>query len=1037
MPGAGSCCANLEVEGGQYGIMHGSHRPLGVWVTGSSGPVIAGLKLQNQTVQSMKLCDGISPITVAGFQISNSTSVAAIHYWNMLSGTLTLLDGQIGINSSTNLVAIDNSYGKDIYVRNVYVTGTTNLVRSGSTTTTGTGAWNQIAEYSYNNTTDVAGVPPNTGYSSTAINFESDSLINGTLQDRTVAFPVSPKVVTNSAAPPSDLVSRHLWASFPSYNGAAGDPATVVVSTNAGWNDTNDDTVVLQAAIDQAHTNNGRVFVPGGLYFITNTLTLYANTVLMGAGWQISRIAVNPLWQPTSGEVPMVQTVDDAGATTTMAWLTLTTRVANSDFETNYSRFNSVSWRAGGSSLVIGAEMQEPYNYGVRGNTQPRAQVKYSGHGGGHWYTMSLHGAGNYALNHGYRKMTITGTTQPLWFYGFNIEHGMGDHEVDISGASNVRLLGWKRENAIANPLLVITNGTNIALYGAGALRDSPGSPGCFYLRGASTNLLLANLGVQQIYNTPHSWDTLVHEALTGQPTNQVLWPNHVSLYKRGELNDALMFVSSGGSPPATPTGLTATRDVTSPSSQINLFWNSVTNATGYQLQRSTSNTGPYAVLANTAAGVTNYSDTPVTPGTAYYYVVAASNSAGLSSNSAPATATTGTNAAPTLNPISDLATNMNASLQTVILSGLSAGANESSQTLTVTASSSNTNLINPAVTYTSPSPTGTLTFTPVANASGTANLTVTVKDDGGVAGGGVDTVTRTFLVCITSHLAFAAPVVSGGTLVLTGNGGSAGGTYQVLTSTNIALPLSSWTPVLTNFFAADGSFSNAIPMTPPDPQRFYRLQVNPTPTVPFDHAIVQAGTALVIDGTVDAIWNTANSAAITHVSSGTISNSADCSGTFRTLWDATNLYVLVQVTDEVGVHDSGTTGFSDDSVEVYLDANNKKATNYQTTDFHYRVDLPGGTNLVVVEVAHNSTNGVVVGRTAGVYGNYVVELKFPWSTLGQSSVAVGALLGLEVQIDDDDDGGARDGELQWHDTADKAYLNPSVFGTARLAPSP
>ena len=49
-----------------------------------------------------------------------------------------------------------------------------------------------------------------------------------------------------------------------------------------------------------------------------------------------------------------------------------------------------------------------------------------------------------------------------------------------------------------------------------------------------------------------------------------------------------------------------------------------------------------------------------------------------------------------------------------------------------MTASSSNPGLIpNPAVNYTSPNATGTLKFTPVANNSGTATITVTVNDGG------------------------------------------------------------------------------------------------------------------------------------------------------------------------------------------------------------------------------------------------------------------------------------------------------------------
>jgi hypothetical protein len=86
----------------------------------------------------------------------------------------------------------------------------------------------------------------------------------------------------------------------------------------------------------------------------------------------------------------------------------------------------------------------------------------------------------------------------------------------------------------------------------------------------------------------------------------------------------------------------------------------------------------------------------------------------------------------PTLDPISDLTTNENAGLQTVSLSGITSGATNENQVLHVTAVSGNTGLIpNPTVNYTSANTTGTLTFTPVTNANGTAIITVTVNDGG------------------------------------------------------------------------------------------------------------------------------------------------------------------------------------------------------------------------------------------------------------------------------------------------------------------
>jgi hypothetical protein len=67
--------------------------------------------------------------------------------------------------------------------------------------------------------------------------------------------------------------------------------------------------------------------------------------------------------------------------------------------------------------------------------------------------------------------------------------------------------------------------------------------------------------------------------------------------------------------------------------------------------------------------------------------------------------------------------------VQTVGLSGISAGSGEQ-QTLTVTASSSNPAVIpKPAVSYRSPNATVSLSFTPVANAVGWSDVTVTVKD--------------------------------------------------------------------------------------------------------------------------------------------------------------------------------------------------------------------------------------------------------------------------------------------------------------------
>jgi len=68
------------------------------------------------------------------------------------------------------------------------------------------------------------------------------------------------------------------------------------------------------------------------------------------------------------------------------------------------------------------------------------------------------------------------------------------------------------------------------------------------------------------------------------------------------------------------------------------LTWNSVSGATSYDVKRSTLLKGPFTTLINTSA--TNFTDTGLTGGVTYYYVVSALNSGNESFDSAEASAT-------------------------------------------------------------------------------------------------------------------------------------------------------------------------------------------------------------------------------------------------------------------------------------------------------------------------------------------------------------------------------------------------------------
>jgi len=87
--------------------------------------------------------------------------------------------------------------------------------------------------------------------------------------------------------------------------------------------------------------------------------------------------------------------------------------------------------------------------------------------------------------------------------------------------------------------------------------------------------------------------------------------------------------------PPAAPSGLSATAG----NAQVVLSWSASSGATGYNVKRATVSGGPYTTIAANLAA-TGTTDTGVSNGTTYHYVVSALNAGGESGNSGQASAT-------------------------------------------------------------------------------------------------------------------------------------------------------------------------------------------------------------------------------------------------------------------------------------------------------------------------------------------------------------------------------------------------------------
>lgn len=86
---------------------------------------------------------------------------------------------------------------------------------------------------------------------------------------------------------------------------------------------------------------------------------------------------------------------------------------------------------------------------------------------------------------------------------------------------------------------------------------------------------------------------------------------------------------------PAAPSGLTATAG----KRKISLAWNASSGAISYNAKRSSVSGGPYTTIA-TGITTTSYTDSGLSTGSTYYYVVSAVNSVGESANSNQASAT-------------------------------------------------------------------------------------------------------------------------------------------------------------------------------------------------------------------------------------------------------------------------------------------------------------------------------------------------------------------------------------------------------------
>ncbi len=198
-----------------------------------------------------------------------------------------------------------------------------------------------------------------------------------------------------------------------------------------------------------------------------------------------------------------------------------------------------------------------------------------------------------------------------------------------------------------------------------------------------------------------------------------------------------------------------------------------------------------------------------------------------------------------------------------------------------------------------------------------------------------------------------------------------------------------------------------------------------------------------ILDGVMDDVWLLSTEQVMTLFTGEEPTSPEDCSASWWALWDEEYLYVLVDVTDEALVQDSDPSqGWQDDRVEIFIDGDNAKDDAPDgKNDYQYNFRWNHGEVETPVEwyfratphPSGSSLEGVEYG-VATTDSGFLVEARMPWSTMTGEAPYEDQLIGINVMIDDDDDGGAEDTQFQWFTETTTPHV-PSLWGTAVLVP--
>lgn len=153
----------------------------------------------------------------------------------------------------------------------------------------------------------------------------------------------------------------------------------------------------------------------------------------------------------------------------------------------------------------------------------------------------------------------------------------------------------------------------------------------------------------------------------------------------------------------------------------------------------------------------------------------------------------------------------------------------------------------------------------------------------------------------------------------------------------------------------------------------------------------------------------------------------------WKIMWDDDGITWFVQVWDDMLV-DGESNDWQDDSIEIYMDADNSKQTTYDgIDDSQIRINWSSTDIGLVTSTNVWTAEDFELGAVETDMG-WDVEIKLPFAVMDMPG-GEGWEFGTEVDYNDDDDGEGRDMKLKsvQHTSDDNTWSNPSVMGTAVL----